>query len=394
MENQSPFYIDKTLNPNYSQEETAASVKPKRRGFLIGLIILIILLSLAVGTILATRIWDPLWSPFRPSPEKVLLNAFNAQNNIKTWHQKAHVSFSAEEGSQDSFGMELDIEGDTDATSKESLKSQAKFDIGIYEGPFKFPITGEAKIIEEDSYLKIDSFPLSALLTSQLRRSPSSDIKTYNPYEEMRESILQALADKIMGKWIRISPKDLGMEFSLPREKKQKLEESIEKLVFKYPLLKAKKEFSDEIVNNNKTYHYLLSLDKENFKLFLGDLLKTTQDSGIFPTKEEMRLTEGRKAEMIESIDKFFDVAGDIETEIWIDKKTYFIYKIRGEKLIDASKITETKKDMQGYIKIIWDISLSKFNQPVEISAPKDFTSIIEIFGPLFGSIFDGTASF
>src|SRR3989338_9891219 len=45
------------------------------------------------SALLAIRAWDPLWNPFRPSQEKILLAAFQKRDEIKTLRTEAIFTF-------------------------------------------------------------------------------------------------------------------------------------------------------------------------------------------------------------------------------------------------------------------------------------------------------------
>jgi hypothetical protein len=46
----------------------------------------IIILAGGIGTLFYLRIFDPLWNPFRPEPEEVILKMEKKMKDLKTWH--------------------------------------------------------------------------------------------------------------------------------------------------------------------------------------------------------------------------------------------------------------------------------------------------------------------
>lgn len=372
MENESSFYIDKSDNPSYPIGGTYGAEpnqKPKKSKALMIFIIIGLILIGFFGAVLASRTWDPIWNPFRPSPEKVLARAFLRQNEIKTQSANIFIYADAKTATDDAFSVEIKMESDTDIRDENVLKSSSKFDYKILIGPISVPLSGEATIIGEEIYFKLDALPLALF---QFFKMSGADVFN-NPYIDGLENIFKG----IIGKWIRISPKDTGINFSINTRKQKELSEAINNIIAKYPAFKAKKQFADKEISGNKTYHYLLALDKENLKKLLPEILETIKNSGMFPMAEKNPSDKGEIEEAMKELDDLLNKTGEITTEIWIGKNDYYIYKIKGEKTIDVSAISDGRE--KGVIKIGWDALASDFNQPIEIKAPENSIGIVEL---------------
>ncbi len=374
MEKESSFYIDKSYNPHYPISGTYGSEpnqKPKKsKAFMLFIIIGMIFIG-SFGAALASRIWDPVWNPFRPSPEKVLARAFLKQKEIKTQNEKIFVYADAKTPTDDAFSVEIKMESNTDTRDENIMKASGKFDYKVLIGPISIPFSGEATIIGEEIYFKLDSLPTALF---QFFKMSGADFSN-NPYIDAFENILNG----ITGKWIRISPNDkhLGMSFSINARKQKELSEAINNIVARYPVFKVKKQFADKEINENKAYHYLLALDKENLKKLLPEILETIRNSGMFPLAEKNPSDKEEIARAMKELDDLLNKTGEITTEIWIGKNDYYIYRIKGEKTIDVSAISDGRE--KGVIKIGWDASASNFNQPIEIKAPENSVGILEL---------------
>jgi hypothetical protein len=365
MNNQPFFSIDKTEHPYYplsGKESTRSSRKKRPILIIIGIIVVIFV---GMTSVLAARIWDPLWNPFRPSPEAVLAKSFKAHSDLKTIHQDLNFSIEFEnQGQPGSIAMV--IKRDIDRNDINNPKSRTFFELSISSGMGKMFFDGETRSRGEDVYLKLTTIPLPF--------SMAFAVYGFN-LEELRDQ------------WIRFSPKDFGMSFgwqTLSPEKREQIDKEIQNLIFKYPIVKVKEELPDEIIGDIKVYHYLLVLDKENIKVFLSELMKIVEEHKLLSTSPSQKglFGEKEKAELDQSIDEFFDKTGEIATEIYIGKKDYLVYQIKGEKLIEAS---ETWPEETGTVKINWKISFSKFNQPMNIVAPEESKSVMELFMSILG---------
>jgi hypothetical protein len=377
MEEKPIFSIDKRENPNYPVYfEKRTNTKRSKKPFLVlGVLLLIALTGVTVA--LASRIWDPLWNPFRPAPEVVLFKVLQAQKDVKTYHIEAYgyLDVKSKEGN---FSLELQLKGDADNRDEKTPKSTTNFSYSAYFGPIKIPISGEVITIGDVDYLKIDQFPLSGMILQHLAFMTSKTVLT--PEEEMEIEMLKQVAtqisDKIVKRWIRISPEELGIEFGkMPRKKAERLEQKLYELITTHPFLQPKKELQDELINGRKAYHYFLIIDRENFKSFLVEFLKFAKEEGIYSWMEEI-FSQDKEEELLKNIDEFFQKAGEIGTEIWIDKENYLIYRIKGEKFF---------KDERKELRISWDFNFSKYNQLVEIVAPEESISITEFLVDILG---------
>jgi hypothetical protein len=329
--------------------------KSSNKKIVIGIILGIIVIFIGAVAVLAARIWDPTWSPFRSSPETVVHKAFSKMAEVDAMHSK--LTLKGEIRSPEGAGsFSLVAEGDSDSTDPKELKSQSVFDFSLNIQGVKMFFVGEARAIGEALYFKIDTVPLP--ITAFLSKA-GIDL------------------DQWKGKWISFDPKDLGMSIGPDSEEMIEIEKEILELLTKYPVLQAKQEFSDKSIEGKKMYHYLLTLDPENTKYFMADFIESigqsmgSMYSGI-STEETQKIDE--------AMDEMFEVLGEVDFEIYIGKKDFLIYKVAGEKLIE---IPDEPSRPGGEVDLNFQLESSRFNQPIDIQAPEQSTSILELFGPL-----------
>ncbi|MCX6765026.1 MAG: hypothetical protein NT148_00610 [Candidatus Nealsonbacteria bacterium] len=84
--------------PPLNQIAGTPFVPPRRKSplkaILLTLLVIIILSVAGFATVLATRIWDPMWNPFRPKPQAVFEQTVSKMNGIKKYGYKVAGSIS------------------------------------------------------------------------------------------------------------------------------------------------------------------------------------------------------------------------------------------------------------------------------------------------------------
>jgi hypothetical protein len=353
--------------PNGEIKSTPAYYPPtpsrkKSNVFLIGILV-IVLAILGVGITLATRLWDPLWNPFRPEPEEVIEKMSTEMGGLKTIHSRTKIDMSSREEAKEVFKLSLDFTNDLDKTDSQNPKSAGEFYLNFEAEEIGIAFGGEGKTIGKDFYLKltiVPSIPESPINVNQLK---DQWIKID---EESIRNLLESSG----------APIDTS-EIEKAKEKQKEILQRFQTLIKGKKLYIVKKEFPDEKIGNLKTYHYLVALNKEEIKKLIPELLKELIKTGIFPQPPTETEWQEFEKEFPKKFDEFFAKIGDIEGEIWIGKKDLYLYEIKGEKEIDLSKFEEGAK---GKITAKLDTDFSNFNQPLKIETPTEFKTLEEIF--------------
>jgi hypothetical protein len=355
---------------NSNQEPKVLIVPTKSKRKILKIILGLIVIGIFGFFItLYTRAFDPLWNPFRPEPEEVMNEMTKKMAEVKTLHSETKFDFlTREEDTKETFKMTTEFWSDSDATEKENPKSTGNFSITLAIEGMQFLLAGENKTIGKDSYLKLTTLPAS-------------------PFFEAYLSQIGIDINQIKNQWIKIDEesiknllKSLGMETETKEETKQKeMVAKFQEILKNRKFYLVKKEFPDEEIGNQKVYHYLVTLNKEEVKKIIPEFLKAMIDMGFFPQPPTETEWQEFEKEFPKEFDKFFQKIGDIEGEIWIGKKDLYLYKIKGEKEIDLSKFEESEK---GKITINFEMNFSDFNKPLKIEAPKEYKGLEEILKP------------
>ncbi len=287
-----------------------------------------IAIVIAIGTaaVVSILIWDPFWSPFRPSPKEVLKESSLLFAELKTLHFDIFFGKEIIRTGQNITKSSMSVNGDLDITNKEVLKwrgktkNSADFDRG------EFLFEWEKIIIGENSWFKLTSLPSSQFL----------DFFAFD-------------LEEIKNHWIKLekeSFKDLFGRLSAESEL-----EVIKKMLANESFFRFKKILPDEKINEKETYHYLFDIEKEELKKLVPEISK------LLPID----------AECLEGFE-------EIRAEVWIGKEDKLIYKVNMESEVYVQESDETTA-----IKV--EIYLSEFNMPLEIKPPQQFKLFEDIFG-------------
>ena len=79
-------------------------------------------------------------------------------------------------------------------------------------------------------------------------------------------------------------------------------------------------------------------------------------------------------------LEEFLNKMGEINLDLWIDKKALFIQKLSLGKEIDLS---EFSSEEAGKLKFSFDIDYFDFNKPVEIREPESYVNFEDLITPV-----------
>ena len=195
--------------------------------------------------------------------------------------------------------------------------------------------------------------------------------------------------------------------------------EKIKELSKKYEMIKFQKDLGDTEINGQKVYHYQVGLDSETILDFYTELLEITAPI-IAGDKLAIDDVEKFKAELEENKEEILavmdEVLTNVKTEIWIGKEDKMIYKMAMSGKFDdelagriKDKMEEINKDKYNeisvYDKLLFtntaaamklpspskskpfelsfdmSIMMSDFNQPINISKPKEAEDLMKVLG-------------
>jgi len=362
--------------PNTQFQGSLIQKETSKKIFISVLVLVLIFLGGLTG-VLASKIWDPLWNPFRPEPEEVIERMALEMEKVKTSQGKTELSLIA--SNEGKFELKLNSEGKIDKSQPEKSQYGSSFNLivsvtekGESMG-MKFALPGELKIIDETGYIKLTTLPavpFLGMLGIDLSQIEDQWIKID------QESMIEFMKEMVGENWTPEMERTYKKSTEKQKVIQKELQEKMRKVLMKKKLCLVKEELPDEKINGKKVYHYLVALNQEELLTATPEIWKLmeevmSKEYGIAPNLEEKEFKEKSK--------EILDKIGEIGGEIWIGKKDYLLYRIKGEKSIDLSKFEE-----KGRILISLNLENSKFNQPVKIKAPSEYKTLDEILAPLF----------
>lgn len=237
------------------------------------------------------------------------------------------------------FGFKLNYGGASDKTDKENPKSS--FDINASAEGFLFAMQG-VTISNKILYLKINEFPALGFFDG-------SQIK--NKWIKMD---LQELSEQA-----GVKLDEIFKQSKLTDEDMQKIYDSFKK----HQVLKLTGNLPSESIDGHNTYHYKFTINKDNLIVFIKDIRPILEKDGM------ERLGDQDFQEM----EKAFQNFNFTNSEIWIGKKDYYIYRIK-------LGIDITVPQQAGSASFMLTSNAKNFNKKVLIEEPEDATDFKEIY--------------
>lgn len=325
----------------------------------LGIIIGAVVLGGAFVAVLASRLYDPLWSPFRPKPEQVIKMAMANMNVLKAVHSETKIDFSIKTILPvQNIEVSFSGAGDSDNTDAGNSKSSFVSDILISgdAGDYDFQI--QTRTVGADGYFIFDNIGGLADILANFGLDAKS----------------------LQGQWIKWSESSLslltGQEAS-PAAGEQ-VAKKIEDMLLGRNLLVVKKELDDESINRNIVYHYLVSLDKEVTKDIFSEIIK---DQAFMPGGQGISPDMASSAAR-EMIDNIFAAVNEISFDLWVGKEDLFIYRVALGKTVDLTSLFNGfggENTLRGSIAIELEANFSDFNKPVQIIAPASYINLEEV---------------
>ncbi|KPJ57065.1 hypothetical protein AMJ49_02830 [Parcubacteria bacterium DG_74_2] len=355
-----------------------------------------IVIAVVVGltSVLYARIFDPLWNPFRPSPETVLTQMTKKMSEIKTSHSETDFEIVVKNEAKIEIGGKFLT--DLDDTDSANPKSKGNFDFYLTFDGTSFSFGGESVAIDKASFFKLTTTPvLPEYLLKEIGLETGLNLIKNQWIKIDLESMIDWLKEFMKGEL------PLGTEeiFEKSIEKQIEMEEKIKRIIEEKlameQLFLIKKELPDEKIGEMKVYHYLLVLNQTEAKkmmleitgIYFDIMFETMIENLPEPFRPSPEEIENAKKEAVrsleEGLDGFFTKIGEIGAETWIGKKDLLLYKVKIEKEIDLADLFEGEETGEIFIKA--NIILSKFGEVIEIKEPEEFKNIGEIFEEILG---------
>jgi hypothetical protein len=384
------------LTPSPYSQPAFGDIAPSKKKNKIVIIIVAVLIILIVGAVvaLATKIWDPLWNPFRPEAEKVVDNALLKMKKIKTVHSDEKMIIEVTEGENEPVTVSMDFSGVSDVTDEKNPKASTNFTFGIGAEGMQFSLSGEVVAIGDVSYFKITTIPSFPEIDDALKQMGINlsdfkdqwikiDPESINNF--LKEMLSSELGDNL--------PPGESIDDMLNKssESQKELQEKIKKMVEGKRFYLVKKEWPDEKIQDKMAYRYTLALNKSELKsmvpdfvIIYFDIIKSILPEGTIQASDEYQFKKQMTEELNKVFDEFFKKVGDIDGDVWIGKKDSLLYRAKIEKSIDLNKIDQYT---EGKMNFDLDFNFSDFDEPVKIEAPANFKTLEQFLGPIIDQI-------
>ena len=353
------FNISGTINQADDSFEPgpAPVAKPKdKKKLILGIAVGLLAIVVGMGIVFATGLWDPVWNPLRPSPDKIVMEALKNISEIDSLRAKVKIGIDVTGSPEGDTKVALGIDAVEDNLDAENRKGQFLIDFSIIQNGVEMMFGGEARVTGGIFYFKITTVPL---------------------VPRLQLAVAGIDLDPFIGKWFRFDPKEAGMSLqTMTREEEDEITSEIWRLFSQSPPFRVKAKLAGEKIDNKATYHYLLALDKENTKKFLLELVEISENQNTRPAFGIIDT-----AEISSQIDESFSKVGEIEFEIWIGQKDKYVYKIGIDKDFYG---VDVGNGQMGNMALDFEMVFSEFNQPRNITAPENSDNIIGLLMPFF----------
>jgi hypothetical protein len=287
------------------------------------------------------------------TPKKVVaaMQEKISSEKVKTCHYEMDFTLSGESENQP-VTVNLDLEGDIDISDIENPKTKSDISGSVEYGGITFSSQSELVTLKEDLYfkfVKISPIPLGEF---------PIDLST------------------LKNQWIKISSSDLSGLYGIDTEKAELTpaqEEEIRKLIEETEFFSEIKALKPETIAKVKCYHYQVTVDKNALLEFMEKYAEIVGEKMTSSDKKALK-------ELLDNIDK-------LSAELWIGKKDKFLYKAK-------SKFNFKIPEEGDKIGLGFTVTLSKYNEKVEIEEPKGAKSLEDIMSEYYKSLYGGEGEF
>ena len=331
----------------------------KRSGWVLKLVMgLIVLIIICVGGFFAAQYFNL----FGPSPEAILLKAWNNLHTIKSENFNSELSVTGKNikanGSGGDANVDLKFSGGADFANQladitGSLTASATDQTS---NQYNISLAGEGKLIKNDLYLqfsKVDLGMLSMLVEMFGAPDPSTIQGQWFKFD------LNTATQQIKS----VSGQQIG---SNPQT--QAAMGKIAKILIDGKVFDIK-QLADNKGSEGEEYHYNISINQKNLIAVSPQLFSAIEDymnaSGASYDKTYTL------ADFQTYINDAFNKIGPVSMDLFIGKSDNFLHKIQFTKDLDISKLED---GASGILTINYEIDQSGINKPIQVSAPDNFT--------------------
>lgn len=324
--------------------------RPQRKANLVIAIIFLIIVFSAVGfgAVLASRIYDPAWNPFRPSPEKVIRDMVLNMENVKSLLSKLEFAVNTNVPTQNQFKMSFS--GSSDLNSLENVKGDFVLDVSARDGSgeaFAFKIG--FRVLGKDMYIRLVDF--NPAFSQTVASVTSFDLNT------------------IKGTWIKL-PEQKIFEIE---SKNEISPATIQKIITASNMYSVKAQLPDV----DGKYNYIVKIENDKLTSFIDAILREVLNQAkatgqTLPENADLMVSAAKGI-----ISDFLNKVGEIDIQFLIGKKDNLLYNLNVEKSVDLNEILGINN---GVVSFKMNIENSNFNEKTEILPPSQFREFDSAF--------------
>lgn len=286
------------------------------------------------------------------------------------YQNKTDIKIDYEEKDYDiknSFLIKEEVTGTVNKKNPEETKAKQLLSASLDLGGMSFSVEMESRKIGKMSYFKMNVMPF----IFKMFMGDESEGKWY----EINEDDWNNLSEQ--GKTQASSMYSVTVKEN--SERSEKLSADIKEYIKENNLLEFKEKLPDEVINSRKNYHYKVGLNQETVEGVKEILSKFIDEELVLEGEPEQ--VEFIK-EMISQLDK---IITKLELELWIDKSKFYLTQVNFDIDLDFSQIELSREEFEEMlnsslkVNIKGYLSLSRFNEDIQIEKPEGATPLNEI---------------
>jgi len=239
----------------------------------------------------------------------------------------------------------VSFEGAADMHEPANMKSKNSMKFALKSGSFNVALTLYARVLDRTLYLALEQAP----------GGKPFDISSLN------------------NQWVKIDFKEIEEKVNADDEPlSEKQIEDIKEALRRSRAVHVKEELTDEEVEGVPSYHYALSVNKEELEKTISEI------TAIVEEEDAPTINDDVKAQI--------DAAEFPTGNVWIAKKDKTIRKMTMASI--TKRTGETGVDGETTLSVI----LKNYNQPVEITAPEGAKPLEELLMSFLGALMSAPA--
>ncbi len=301
-----------------------------------------------------------------PSGDALLTEMYAEASTVNSASYTGSVDVSGMEGGEEgSFHADFTGASMTSATASSSAKLSVNANATSGAGEAKMSFAGSLELIglDREAYVKV---------------TIGEETLAQVPFAAM-----------INNRWIRISVDELAEAGLIPPDALEQLNNSANKenvaklkeIMLSHKVLEATSIEDGESIGGEDTYRVTLAINED-------ELLAAMNDWAAYLKQPQIGVDEA--AEMKVAAQKFEQYA---QISMWVgqDSKLPRRFTVSADVPVSAMEGAETADTTEtDAVKFNMEVTMDSFNEPVEVAAPAESVSVMELLAPLIGGMMGG----